>query len=236
MLHAGIDEAGRGALLGPLVIALVCLPEASISLLEELGVKDSKLLSPSRRSWLHAEIKRITRKTKGFVAFKCLSPGEIDRFRQSRKPGGINELERRAAFSLLSSFFSLRPLAPESLTVFLDGENIFQDLPRFFPKDLPARFRAENRADERFPIVSAASIIAKCERDLRIQKIFSRYAPEFGTIRGNGYPNSQTMKFIQEYQRRHGCFPPEARKTWKTLQPPAPQQSLLPFPETDEKV
>lgn len=236
MFHAGIDEAGRGALLGPLVIALVCLPEASISLLEELGVKDSKVLSPLERGRLHSEIKRIARKVRGFVAYKCLSPGAIDRFRLSRNPGGINELERKAAFSLLNSFFSFRPLASGSLTVFLDGKKIFQDLSRRFPEDPPVRFRAEDRADERFPVVSAASIIAKHERDLRIRKIFSRYAPEFGPIRGNGYPNSETMKFIEEYQRRYGCFPPEARKTWKTLQPPAPWQSLLPFPETDKKV
>jgi len=231
MLYAGIDEAGRGALLGPLVLALVCLPEASISLLEELGVKDSKVLSPLTRSRLHQEIKLLARKAKGFVAYKCLSPGEIDRFRQSRKPGGINELERKTALELVNSFFSLHPVVSEGLTVFLDGEKIFSNLSRVWPKEPKVFFRAENRADERYPIVSAASIIAKHERDLRLEKICSRYAPEFGTIRGNGYPNSETMKFIREYQRRHGGFPPEARKTWKTLRPPAQRQSLLPFPE-----
>ena len=231
MLLAGIDEAGRGALLGPLVIALVCLPKASINLLEELGVKDSKALSASERCRLHSEIKRIARKVKGFVAYKCVSPGAIDRFRLSGKPGGLNELERKAALGLLKSLFSLRPLAPGNLTVFLDGEMIFGNLSRLFPEGSPARFRAEDRADEKFPVVSAASIIAKHERDLRIREIFSRYASEFGPIRGNGYPNSETMEFIHEYQRRHGCFPPEARKTWKTLQPPGPRQSLLPFPE-----
>jgi ribonuclease HII len=234
MLHAGIDEAGRGALLGPLVLALVCLPEASISLLEELGVKDSKVLSPLERSRLHQEIKHLARKAEGFVAYKCLSPGEIDRFRQSRKPGGINELERRAALELVYSFFSLRPVVSDGLTVFLDGEKIFSNLSRVWPQEPKVIFRAENRADETYPIVSAASIIAKHERDLRLKKIFSRYAPEFGPIGGNGYPNSETMKFIREYQRRYGGFPSEARKTWKTLCPPEPRQSLLPFPE--EKV
>lgn len=231
MFLAGIDEAGRGSLLGPLVMALVCLPDSEISSLRDIRVRDSKSISPEERARLQARIKRLARKKNGMVSFRTISPRQIDRFRSLNREGGLNELERRTARTLLN-FLAGHVPAREPLTILLDGEKIFGPLARFSLEGISTRVRAEDRADQKFPIVSAASIVAKHHRDLYLQKIFSRYAPEFGTIGGNGYPNAPTKRFLLDYKRRYGCYPPEVRRTWKTLEEiEQPKQSELFSPD-----
>ena len=227
MLFAGIDEAGRGSLLGPLVMALVCLPDSEIPSLRDMRVRDSKSVSTEERARLQARIKRLARKKSGMVSFKAISPRQIDRFRSLNREGGLNELERRTARTLLISLAGLLPVQ-EPLTIILDGEKIFGPLARFSLEGISTRVRAEDRADQKFPIVSAASIVAKHHRDLYLQKIFSRYTSEFGDIGGNGYPNAPTKQFLLDYKQRYGCYPPEVRKTWKTLEEiEQPKQSEL---------
>lgn len=232
MLLAGIDEAGRGSLLGPLVVALVCLPKSDAEALRDIKVRDSKAITPEERDRLQAKIKRLARKKNGLVTFKVVGPQQIDRFRKFNREGGLNELERQTARNLLRSLADRLPLEEERLTVILDGEKIFGQLSHISLAGISARIRAENQADRKFPIVSAASIIAKHHRDLHIQRIYSRYTPEFGAIQGNGYPNAGTKKFLLEYKRQYGCYPPEVRTTWKTLEEIAkPKQASFPFPD-----
>ncbi len=90
MLVAGVDEAGRGCVIGPLVIAGVLAKEETLLVLTRLGVKDSKLLSPQKRESLAIEIRRLTEKH----VFVKLSPLEIDRVVESgRKLHKLNRLE-----------------------------------------------------------------------------------------------------------------------------------------------
>ena len=90
MLVAGVDEAGRGCVIGPLVIAGVLAKEEILPVLTKLGVKDSKLLSPQKRESLAVEIRRLTDK---HIIVK-LSPLEIDRVVESgRKLHKLNRLE-----------------------------------------------------------------------------------------------------------------------------------------------
>ena len=71
---------------------------------------------------------------------------------------------------------------------------------------------SKHRGDSLFPEVSAASIIAKVERDRRIKKI----EDEIGKF-GSGYPSDpRTKEFLERYYARHGKLPPHTRKTWKT--------------------
>ncbi len=90
MLVAGVDEAGRGCVIGPLVIAGVLMKEENLPRLAQLGVKDSKLLSPKKREALAAEIARLAEK---YLIMKLL-PKEIDCVVESaRKLHKLNRLE-----------------------------------------------------------------------------------------------------------------------------------------------
>ncbi|MEO2151636.1 MAG: ribonuclease HII, partial [Thermococcus sp.] len=76
-----------------------------------------------------------------------------------------------------------------------------------------AEIIAKHRADALFPVVSAASIVAKVTRDREIEKLKA----EYGEI-GSGYPSDpRTRAFLENYYREHGAFPPIVRRGWKTL-------------------
>jgi ribonuclease HII len=71
---------------------------------------------------------------------------------------------------------------------------------------------AEHGADERYPVVAAASIVAKVERDRHVEQLGAAY----GDV-GSGYPSDPTTRtFLREYVRDHGTLPACARASWKT--------------------
>ena len=204
MLIAGVDEAGRGPVIGPLVIAGVSIDENDLPKLVNLGVKDSKLLSPQRRETLAVQIKKL--------ALKChivlLSPAEIDRVvERRRKLYKLNRLEAQAMAKVITV------LKPD--VVYVDASDILPDRFRehiaenlsFSPKII-----CEHKADVNYPIVSAASIIAKVERD----RVISQLKKKHGNI-GCGYPSdSNTIKFLEVWIRKFGSYPDFVRKSWKT--------------------
>ncbi len=198
---AGIDEAGRGPVLGPMVIGAVVVDEEKLPLLKELGVRDSKKLTPKRRERLFGEITQIV----DDYALLVLSPGEID----SRK-GTLNEFEVE---NFVRALNSLR-IKPD--VVYIDAADVKEE--RFGEEvgsglDFKAKIVAEHRADDKFLPVSAASILAKVARDREIERLKEKY----GEI-GSGYPSDpRTREFLEEYYKKHGDFPPIVRKTWKTL-------------------
>lgn len=201
MKLAGIDEAGRGPVIGPMVIAAVVVDERNVPKLEELGVKDSKKLTPKRRERLFDEIIALL---EDYVILE-LWPEEID-----SRQGTLNEFEVENFVKALNSL-KVRPDV-----IYIDaadvkearfGEDIRKRL------DFEAKIIAEHKADDKFVPVSAASIIAKVTRDRAIEKLKERY----GEI-GSGYPSDpRTRTFLEEYYREHGEFPPIARRSWKTL-------------------
>jgi ribonuclease HII len=204
MLISGVDEAGRGPVIGPLVIAGVSIDENDLPKLVNLGVKDSKLLSPQRRETLAVQIKKL--------ALKChivlLSPAEIDRVvERRRKLYKLNRLEAQAMAKVITV------LKPD--VVYVDASDILPDRFRehiaenlsFSPKII-----CEHKADVNYPIVSAASIIAKVERD----RVISQLKKKHGNI-GCGYPSdSNTIKFLEVWIRKFGSYPDFVRKSWKT--------------------
>jgi len=204
MLIAGVDEAGRGPVIGPLVIAGVMLEETDLHKLVDIGVKDSKLLTPQKRETLAQQIKKHAL----IYHTVWLSPAEIDRVVESkRKLHKLNRLEAKTMAKVIAI------LKPD--TVYVDAadrltdrfaEHIQENL-TFTPKIV-----SEHKADLKYPIVSAASIIAKVERD----KAISQLQQKHGNI-GCGYPSdTKTIKFLEDWTKKFGTYPDFVRKSWKT--------------------
>jgi len=199
---AGVDEAGRGAVIGPLVVAGVSVSRSGEQLLKKLGVKDSKLLSPARREKL---AKAIEKTAKDVLILK-VGPCKIDNYRNQGI--NLNRIEAMKFAEVLS---------------FLDPELSYVDSPDVKPARLKAHLNkmigkdmelvVEHKADHNYPVVSAASIIAKVARDEEIKEIKKKY----GDV-GPGYSsNETTMKWMREWLESNKDFPESVvRKTWMT--------------------
>ncbi|NJE31284.1 ribonuclease HII [Thermococcus sp. 18S1] len=201
MKLAGIDEAGRGPVIGPMVIAAVVVDERNVPKLEELGVKDSKRLTPRRRERLFDEIISLL---DDYVVLE-LWPEEID-----SREGTLNEFEVENFVKALNSL----KVKPD--VIYIDAADVKEAR---FGEDIRKRLNfeaeivAEHKADDKFVPVSAASIIAKVTRDRAIEKL----KEEYGEI-GSGYPSDpRTRAFLENYYLEHGEFPPIVRRSWKTL-------------------
>jgi len=203
MLVAGVDDAGRGAVIGPLVIAGVLVKEEDLPRLKELGVKDSKLLSPHRREVLAAEIRKLVQK----YAVLKLQPEEIDVVVKSgRKLHKLNWLEAQTMARVIET------LKPDK--VYVDASDVLEQ--RFKQHILECMsFKvdiiSEHKADRNYVAVSAASIIAKVERDREVAELALVYG-DFGS----GYPSDQrTMNFLKQLVEGAGEYPAFIRKSWK---------------------
>ena len=167
MLVAGVDEAGRGCVIGPLVIAGVLIKEERLPSLTRLGVKDSKLLSAKKRETLAVDIRRLAEK---HVIVKLL-PEEIDRAVESRrKLHKLNRLEAKAMAKIIEM------LKPD--VTFVDAADVLEErFKQHIQEELPFKTKivAEHKADKTYSVVSAASIIAKVERDQAIEKLSEKY-------------------------------------------------------------
>ena len=202
---AGVDDAGRGCVIGPLVVAGVLMPEDKLSLLEQMGVKDSKELTPRRREKLAEEIRKVAEKVKVIK----VPPQEVDRVvLRGVKYKRLNWLEAKIMAQVITE------LKPE--IVYVDASDVIEE--RFKKQILEAIPRgikvvSEHDADAKYPIVSAASIIAKTERDREIQKLREKYG-DFGS----GYPSDpKTREFLIKCLRERGGYPDCVRRSWKTL-------------------
>jgi len=194
----GVDEAGKGSVLGPMVVAGVKARSAEI--LADLGVKDSKLLTPAERERLFPLIKKRCK-----TAIVILPAEEIDR---SRREMTMNAIVARAHAQVIAA------LAPD--TAYVDACDVnplrYAETVKSHLAD-PCEIVSEHHADVRFPVVSAASIIAKVTRDREIKKLARKY----GEI-GSGYPSDPvTIAYLSAYIDEHRVPPPIARKSWKTV-------------------
>jgi ribonuclease HII len=203
MLVAGVDEAGRGCVIGPLVVAGVLLKQENLHLLTSLGVKDSKLLSPKKRQSLLPEITRIAEKHQTIK----LSPTEIDHAVESgRKLHKLNRLEAQTMAQIITT------LQPDE--AYVDAADVLEDRFKHHIQEsltVQARIISKHKADKIYPVVSAASIIAKVERDKEISALKNVYG-DFGS----GYlTDPKTMHFLRQWLRLHGEYPDCVRKSWK---------------------
>ena len=200
----GIDEAGRGAIIGPLVVAGVVFKKDEITGLLDLGVKDSKALKPEKRSQLAVEITgRAVR-----VTTLELSPAEIDlvvtKGRRSRK---LNYAEAGVMARVIDH------LLPD--TAYVDACDVNEDryssmIFSFMKRH--AKVISFHHADKTNLLVSAASIIAKVSRDQRISSLKDVYG-EFGS----GYPSDRkTVRFLNKWVKKKKSIPDFARHSWSS--------------------
>jgi ribonuclease HII len=204
-LIAGIDEAGRGPVIGPLVIAGVLFQEDQVDKLTKIGVKDSKKLSPKRRAELSHLIKKIAVK----LLHVEVPAEEIDN--RIKKRITLNRLEAKKIASIINR------LRPDR--VYIDCPDVnpgrFGEWLRNKVKYKEVEIIAMNYADENVPVVSAASIMAKVRRDQRIKEL----AEELGEI-GSGYPSDpRTRLYVQNVLKRNNHMDERRylRSSWKTV-------------------
>jgi ribonuclease HII len=196
----GIDEAGRGSVLGPMVIAGVIVPEKMEKVLERMGVKDSKRLTPNRRTILSRKLKKMFD-----YEIVVISAREIDEMRADGI--NLNEIEKNAMESIL---LKLKPEKAIVDAVDVKAERFQENL----CKDTGLNVIAEHKADDKYIEVSAASIIAKAERDDQIKEINKDFIKSGGI--GSGYPSDPTTKkFLANYT--YDEMPEFVRKSWATV-------------------
>jgi ribonuclease HII len=196
MIVAGIDEAGRGPVIGPMVMAIVAMDESSLEWLAKLGVKDSKQLTPRQRERLFEKIKQKAR-----YSIKIISPEEIDEAVCSKK-SNLNWLEAVKSAELI------KEINPDRVFIDCPSPNIGKYV-EFLRKIVNKKTEiiAKHKADQLYPIVSAASIMAKVIRDKEIEDLKKRHNVDFGS----GYiSDPATAKFLEENHDKYVFF----RKSW----------------------
>jgi ribonuclease HII len=202
---AGVDEAGRGPAIGPLVVAAVSLDEATADGLFSMGVRDSKALSARRRESLESEIMEIA---EGHSYFE-LQPWAIDKVvNRGQKLRKLNYLEAMAMAK------AIRDLHPDR--VYVDTADV---LPDRFRDDIlrvlgwRPHIICEKKADVKYPVVSAASILAKVRRERLVSDLREIHG-DFGS----GYPSDpKTVSFIESWFQENDHPPPYMRGSWKTV-------------------
>ncbi|MBE6489517.1 MAG: ribonuclease HII [Methanobrevibacter sp.] len=196
----GIDEAGRGSVLGPMVIAGVIVPEKMEKVLERMGVKDSKKLAPHRRTILSRKLKKMFE-----YEIVVISAREIDEMRAEGI--NLNEIEKNAMESIL---IKMNPEKAIVDAVDVKAERFQENL----RKDTGVNVIAEHKADDKYIEVSAASIIAKAERDKQIEEINKEFIKSGGI--GSGYPSDpKTKDFLTNYT--YDEMPDFVRRSWATV-------------------
>jgi ribonuclease HII len=214
LLICGIDEAGRGSVIGPLVIAGISIKKTNIKKLEEIGVKDSKALTKIKRKLLFDKILDISE----FVCIYKIDCKTIDENVYQKK---LNRLEG----TIMSSI--IKHLSAD--ITYVDSCDINIDrFTNYLKSNLNIKNKnisiiAMHKADRIHPVVSAASIIAKVTRDREIQileEIFQNI--------GSGYPSDKkTMFFIKKWIEEYKEFPSFVRKSWRPIREITCNQSKI---------
>ena len=198
VLICGIDETGRGPIIGSLFIAGVSVEEKYLAKLKTLGVKDSKLLSHKKRIELAKEIKKIAKKYK----IIRIEPDEIDKAVKHHDGLNLNWLEAHKTAQIINE------LKPDKAIIDCPSPNIkkYKEYLLNLLDNKNVELIVDHRA-EKFMPVAAASIIAKVAREEEIENIKKKY----GNI-GPGYMSKEVnKKFLKENWDKH---PEIFRKSW----------------------
>lgn len=204
MFIAGIDEAGRGPVIGPMVMAIAAIDENDLFELETFGVTDSKAFSPIRRKELAEVVKRVCE-----YEVEVITPEQIDEA-LSHPSRNLNILEAEAAGRLIDKLVA-RLGAYKVKKVILDcpsnnPKGYLVEMKHHVKQDVP--LEAEHKADQKYRIVGAASLLAKVLRDKAIDDLKEEHGVDFGS----GYPSdAKTARFVREHYADYDFF----RKTWE---------------------
>lgn len=200
ILICGIDEAGRGPVLGPLVMCGLLVKEEDEKELVKLKVRDSKLLTKVKREFLFDKIKDISYKYEIIAIY----PDEIDHAVNNHDGLNLNKLEARKSAEIINL------LKPDKAIVDAPSNNIKSYKQYLFEliNNKKIELILEHKADLNYPIVSAASILAKVTRDNEIEKIKKKIKIDFGS----GYMSDpKTVNFLEKYYEK---YPELFRKSW----------------------
>ena len=202
-----MDEAGRGPVIGPMVIAGVVLDKEGERKLRDAGVKDSKILSIEKRRTLVDTIKENSISHKIMI----LEPKDIDAALESRS-SNLNKFEM-LNMAMIANSLSSDEIVIDSPTNSMDK---FRNEFKVFLKDKNRKIILEHKADLNFISVAAASILAKVTRDWEIEKLKIKYGIEIGS----GYPSDpKTREFLKENYDKYDFF----RKSWSSWKKAAGQ-------------
>lgn len=211
MIIAGIDEAGKGPVIGPMCIGGVKIDESKAHILKVLGVADSKKLTPKKREQLAAQIKKHA---DGFFVLE-VSPSQID---ELRKIMSMNEIMVVCFAKVLEQ---LKPDILYADAADVKAERFAENIRRQYAKTSPEHAKkieiiSMHQADAIYPVVSAASIIAKVRRDELIEELKKEWGVDFGS----GYPSDpKTKAFLLKWGKEHcGEFPCIVRQSWQTIE------------------
>ena len=197
----GVDDAGRGPVIGPLVMGGVLIDKDKEELLRDIGAKDSKMLTSFQREDLYEGIIKIAK------SFKVIlySPQQVD---DAVARHNLNWLEADATIQMINEF------KPD--IAFLDcPSNNIKAYSSYIEKKVmkEVAIQAEHKADALYPVVSAASIIAKVTRDREIEKL----KKEFGVDFGSGYPSDPRTVLFLEKNYREKKYQEIIRKSWASV-------------------
>jgi len=216
----GLDEAGRGPVLGPMVIALVKARERELEEFDRWGLKDSKKLSKNRRNELYNlivnrfEVKTIVLEAKDID--EMIKRSNLDNIEIGMFSKLINKVLKEEY--KIENRDDIYNYYDKKFKIYIDA---CSNNKRAFSNKIKSKLIvynsnieiiAEHKADDKYKIVSAASIVAKVTRD----RIIDNYKKIYGEI-GSGYPSDRvTINYLRNYIKEHGELPEIARKCWKT--------------------
>ena len=208
----GIDEAGRGCIIGPMVLCAAAINPLEEYKLKELGVRDSKRLSPKQREGLFPKVASLCR-----CAVVKVSARELNTLMAS---SNLNEIEAQKAA------FAIDELSFTGATAYIDSpDNVPANFAKRVEKYLKTKTRlvSANKADDKYLIVGAASIIAKVTRDAEIEKIKREVGVDFNS----GYTSDQITMGIIGKRKEYPKLEPYLRTRWSTLSPENKKQKKL---------
>lgn len=213
----GVDEAGKGPVIGPLVVAAVAVNNAKD--IANLGIKDSKQLTKSKRKELANLIKE-----KFNFAVEIIEPRIVDEYRRRNK---LNELNREAFERLISK---LNPNVAYVDAADVNENRFGSQIKASLTNKKDTDVISMHKADAKIEVVAAASIIAKETRENEIGKLKDKIG-DFGS----GYPSDErTIKFLKSFYADNGKWPTGTRESWKTLERIRPVKTLDDFGGSNE--
>ena len=210
--HIGVDEAGRGPAIGPLVVSALNIPERDRSVLRDLGVDDSKSMSKKNRNQLYKEILSHTKSLDWTIGLVICDARRIDEWMDD---GNLNSLE----VLLFSEAIGGVAEPGENLEIFLDACDVDADrFGRMVSKTLgdgwhDCKIYSEHKMDSRDEVVAAASIIAKVSRDSAMEEL----SHELNIDLGSGYPSDPKTKEALEVLCEKEVLADCIRRKWANV-------------------
>ena len=212
VLILGIDDAGRGPLIGPMVLAGVLIDKNSETALKNFNIKDSKQIIHSTRIKLAKTIKELV------LSYHIVktSPEEIDRAIYSKL--NLNTLEAIKSAEIINQLNNKKPIKVIIDCPSVNTKKWKETLLNYIENPENLDIHCEHKADENYLSVGAASILAKVEREEEVTKL----KMEYGNI-GSGYPSDpDTKQFLKTHGKKlenSGIF----RKSWATWKKQFPE-------------